>query len=149
MTNIHTKILVLGASGATGKLVVQQVLERGHHVKVIVRPTSKIQPNWINNNNITIVRSEISRMTVDDLSDHLLDCDSVACCLGHNPDIKGLFGKPKTLVTDAIRLVCQAYIINNPTKRLKIILMNTAGNSNRDLNEHCSNTQKVIIAFIS
>lgn len=31
------EILVVGASGATGRLLVEQLLKRGHLVKVIVR----------------------------------------------------------------------------------------------------------------
>ena len=36
------KILVVGASGKTGRNVVKQLLELGHYVHIIVRTTSNI-----------------------------------------------------------------------------------------------------------
>ncbi|MCH9670019.1 MAG: NAD(P)H-binding protein, partial [Gammaproteobacteria bacterium] len=36
------EILVVGASGATGRLLVAQLLERGFFVRAIIRPTAKL-----------------------------------------------------------------------------------------------------------
>jgi uncharacterized protein YbjT (DUF2867 family) len=36
------KLLVLGATGATGRLVVDQALAAGHHVRALVRPPEKL-----------------------------------------------------------------------------------------------------------
>lgn len=44
--------LVVGASGATGKQLVEQLLNMEQKVKVIVRPTGKIPEAWKNNQNI-------------------------------------------------------------------------------------------------
>jgi len=41
--------LVAGASGATGKHLVEQLLQMGHQVKVIVRPSAKIINEWDSN----------------------------------------------------------------------------------------------------
>ena len=49
--------LVLGATGATGKQLVEQLLIMGQKVKVIVRPTGKIPDNWKSNDNISIIKS--------------------------------------------------------------------------------------------
>ena len=38
--------LVVGASGATGKQLIEQLLNRGQKVKVVVRPTGKIIDTW-------------------------------------------------------------------------------------------------------
>jgi hypothetical protein len=46
-----------------------------------------------------------------------------------------MFGYPALLVTDAIEKVCLALEKTNADKKIKIILMNTTGNSNRDLSE--------------
>src|ERR1700680_2079640 len=41
-----TKIIVLGASGATGKHVAQQAVDAGHEVSVVVRTPSKLPASW-------------------------------------------------------------------------------------------------------
>jgi len=40
--------LVVGASGATGKKLVEQLLKMEQKIKVIVRPTGKIPDSWKN-----------------------------------------------------------------------------------------------------
>ena len=42
-------ILVVGASGVTGRWLVEELLNRGHNVKVIVRSPEKL-PDLIKNN---------------------------------------------------------------------------------------------------
>lgn len=142
------KTLVVGASGATGKHLVEQLLVAGQKVKIIIRPLSKIPDGWGANNNIEIINSNISELGADKLSEHLKDCQAVASCLGHNLTLKGIYGKPRKLVTNAVRVLCEA-IIKNPTdKPIKFVLMNTAGNSNRDLNEPVSFGEKIIIGLL-
>ena len=46
--------LVLGASGATGKQLVEQLLNMRQEVKVVIRPTGKIPDTWKNNVKISI-----------------------------------------------------------------------------------------------
>ena len=41
MTLLKMKVLVFGASGATGSNFVSQALEKGHHVRAFVRDPSK------------------------------------------------------------------------------------------------------------
>ena len=42
------KILVFGATGRTGKEVVKQALEKGHHVTAVVRTPEKVDIQWVN-----------------------------------------------------------------------------------------------------
>lgn len=126
--------LVVGASGATGKHLVNLLLKSGRKVKIIVRSTLNLPENWKNNTQLTIIHSNITEMSVEKISEIIADCDSVASCLGHNLTWKGVFGKPRRLVTDAVALLCNAIIIkNNSTEPIKFVLMNTTGNRNRDL----------------
>jgi uncharacterized protein YbjT (DUF2867 family) len=74
--------LVVGASGATGKQLVEQLLNKGQKVKVIVRPAGKKVDTWRNNDNITIIKANISEISVDEMVNYLIDCQSVASCLG-------------------------------------------------------------------
>lgn len=100
--------LVLGATGATGKQLVEQLLNMEQKVKVIVRPTGKIPDSWRSNDNITIIKAAIAKMSVSEMTNYMSDCQSVASCLGHNITVQGVFGKPRNLVSDAIRLLIDA-----------------------------------------
>ncbi len=140
--------LVLGASGATGKQLVEQLLNMGQKVKVIVRPTGKITDKWENNEKISIIKTNISEVSVEEMIDYLTDCQSVVSCLGHNITLKGIFGKPRRLVTDAVKLLCKAMQENSPENPIKFVLMNTTANRNRDLNEHISIAEKMVMGLI-
>lgn len=141
-------VLVVGASGATGKLLVEQLLKSGQRIKIFVRSTSNIPGSWSNNDNITIIKENITQISVDDMANHLSDCQAVASCLGHNLTWKGLYGKPRRLVTEAVKLICDAISKNKPEKPLKFVLMNTAGNSNRDIDEPISFAQKALVGLL-
>lgn len=140
--------LVVGASGATGKLLVEQLLNAGQRVKIIVRSTSKIPDSWSSSNRIEIIKSNFNEIDVNELAEHLKDCSAAASCLGHNLTLKGIYGKPRKLVTDSVRLLCEAIIKNSPEKPFKFVLMNTAGNSNRDLDEPVSVGEKIVIGLL-
>ena len=47
--------IVIGASGATGKQLIEELLNVGQKVKVIVRPTGKTPDAWKNNDKISII----------------------------------------------------------------------------------------------
>ena len=140
--------LVIGASGATGKLLVEQLLESGQKVKIIVRPTSNISPDWNSNNQVTMIKRGIAEITIKEMCGYISDCHSVAFCLGHNISWKGIFGKPRNLVAAAVDVVCKAIRKNAPDKSIKFVLMNTAGNWNRDLNEPISIGERVVIGLL-
>lgn len=141
-------ILVLGASGATGKHLVEQLISAGQKLKIIIRPSSKIPDSWLNNNQVQVIHAPLSAMNIDEMAQHIADCQAVASCLGHNMTWKGIYGKPRLLVTDTIALACQSILKNKPEQAVKVILMNTAGNSNRDLKEPVSGKEKLIIGLI-
>ena len=140
--------LVVGASGATGKQLVEQLLSMGQKVKVVVRPSGKTNDTWKNDDNISIIKANISEISVNEMMNYLIDCQSIASCLGHNITLKGIFGKPKELVTDAVKLLCMAIQKNSPDKPIKFVLMNTTGNRNRDLNEPISIGEKLVMGLI-
>lgn len=140
--------LVVGASGATGKQMVQQLLNMGETVKVIVRSSANIPESWLNNTRVIIVRDTISEMEVQTMMNHVKDCRAVASCLGHNLTFKGIYGKPRKLVTKAVRLICNAIKQNAPDKPIKFVLMNTTGNRNKDINEPVSFGQKVVVGLV-
>lgn len=137
--------LVVGASGATGQLLISQLLERGELVKIIVRTLNSLPETVKNHENLTVIQASILDLSDTEMMQHAKDCDAVASCLGHNLSFKGMFGQPHRLVTDATRRLCNAIKANNPDKPVKFILMNTTGNRNRDRSEPISFGQKCVI----
>ncbi len=140
--------LVVGASGATGKQLVEQLLNMEQNVKVIIRSPEKLPKSWQNNDRLSIIHASVLDISEDEMTEYVQDCDGVASCLGHNMSWKGLYGEPRELVTDAVKLLCNAIKKNAFDKPIKFVLMNTTGNSNRDLNEPISFAQKCVIGLL-
>ncbi|MBI9044475.1 MAG: SDR family oxidoreductase [Anaerolineaceae bacterium] len=141
-------ILIVGASGATGRLLTEELLNRGQFVKVIVRTPDKLPEAIRKHDNLSVIHASILDLSEAELAQHVKGCDAVVSCLGHNLDLKGLYGHPRKLVTDASHRLNDAIQANAPVKPIKFILMNTAGNSNRDLNEPISIAQKCVIGIV-
>jgi len=140
--------LVVGASGATGKKLVEQLLNTKQKVKVIVRSPEKLPESWKNNDQLSIIQASVLDISEDEMAEYLQDCNAVASCLGHNMSWKGIYGKPRKLVTDAVTLICNAIKKNAPDTPMKFGLMNTTGNRNRDLNEPISLGQRFVIGLL-
>ena len=141
-------ILVVGASGATGRLLTEELLKRGQFVKVIVRTPVKLPAALRNHDNLSVIQASILDLSDVELAQHVKGCDAVASCLGHNMNMKGIFGHPRKLVTDASRRLSDAIKAITPEKPVKLVLMNTTGNRNRDLNEPVSFAQKLVIGLL-
>ena len=140
--------LVVGASGATGRLLVEQLLEREQQVRIVVRSTENLPDYLMSHNNLSVVHASVLDLSDIEMAQHVRGCDAIASCLGHNLSLKGIFGPPRRLVTDATRRLCGAVKENRPKSPVKFVLMNTTGNSNRDLNEQISIGQKCVIALL-
>ena len=137
--------LVVGASGATGRLLVEQLLNRGQSVKIIVRVLDTLPETIKNHDNASVVQASVLDISDEEMVKHVKGCDAVASCLGHNMSFKGVYGQPRRLVTDATRRLCNAIKANKAETPVKFVLMNTTGNSNRDLSEKISFGQKCVI----
>lgn len=141
-------ILVAGATGATGRLLVTQLLDRGQNVKAIVRSPDSLPDSIRHHERLTIVHAGLLDLTDDELAQHVQGCTAVASCLGHTLNFKGIYGNPRRLLTDATIRLCKAIHSNNPDTTTKFVLMNTAGNSNRDLHEPMSFAEKCIVGLV-
>lgn len=141
-------ILVVGASGATGSQLVEQLLNQNHKVKVIVRSPQKLPEAWKTHANLQIISASLLELSDAQLSKIVSNCNAVASCLGHNLTWKGIYGQPRKLVTEAVQRLCLAIQSNNPQNPTKFVLMNTTGNRNRDLNEPISFAQKCVIGLL-
>lgn len=141
-------VLVVGASGATGRKLVEQLLIEKHKVKVIVRSLEKLPEPWKINNDLQIITASVLELSDAEMTKIVSDCDAVASCLGHRLTFKGIYGKPRRLVTDATKRLCSAIGSNNKNNPTKFVLMNTTGNRNRDLKEAISFAQKCVIGLL-
>ena len=140
--------LVVGASGATGRRLVDQLLARGEPVRAILRSSEGLPDHWHNNNQLELVIGSISELSDAELLEHSSGCKAIASCLGHSMSFAGIYGKPRRLVTDAVHRLCATATTQQPAQPLKFVLMNATGNRNRDLNEPISFAQHCVIGLI-
>jgi len=119
--------LVVGATGATGRLLVQQLLDRGHAVRAIVRSAGGLPAPVRHHPAMTVVEAGISTLADARLAEIARGCDAVASCLGHRVSFKGIFGPPYRLVTTATRRLCASVRANAPARPVRFVLMSSAG----------------------
>lgn len=131
-----TTTLVVGATGKTGRSLVEQLLRESNKVRVIVRSSHKLSDEVLKNPNLTVLQAALLDLSDEQLAAQVKDCDAVVSCLGHVLDFSGMFGEPKKLCTDATRRLCNAIENNNPPEPIKFILMNTVGVGNPYLEEN-------------
>lgn len=141
-------VLVVGATGATGRLLVEQLLDQEETVKAIVRSTKSLPERLVSNDRLLITQASLLEMTDAELEAHVQGCHAVASCLGHNLSVKGLFGHPRRLVTDSVKRLCKAIEKTNPAKPLKFVLMNTTGNQNKKAGEKVSLRHSIVVGLL-
>jgi len=101
-------VLVVGAGGAMGRLLVDQLLvdqlfNRGEAVRAIVRSPERLPELLRDGDNLTVVYANVLALSAAEVSQQVVGCRAIAFCLGHNLTFKGTFGQPRQLVTDATR----------------------------------------------
>jgi putative NADH-flavin reductase len=112
------KILILGITGRTGRLVAAEAIKRGHEVVGIARDKSKI----------SLKEAEISEGTPYDyktVQKAIDDCDSVISTLNIFPQSQGLFGKIRTPL-DSMSLSINNIVKLMEEKGIKRIVVMTA-----------------------
>jgi len=93
------KVVIFGATGLSGKVILKEVLSEKHHVTILVRNANDIT---IQDKNLTVVQgSVLDRNTVNRV---LKNQDAVIQCLGVGG--KGN-GKPTTFVSDANKIIME------------------------------------------
>jgi nucleoside-diphosphate-sugar epimerase len=139
--------LVLGATGATGRHLVTQLLARGEHVRAMVRSLERV-PDQLRDERVELVEGNVLELDDAGLDELVAGCTGFASCLGHNLTFKGIYGHPRRLVADSVTRVCEAIHRMAPEKPVRFTLMNTAGNSNRDLDEPLGLGARIVIGAL-
>ena len=124
MSATHT-VLVLGGTGRTGRLVVQQLLDRGVAVRAIVRSADRLPVGAAEAPGLTVVEADLPSLTEQELLHQLHGCDAVISCLGHTLSLKGVFGAPRDLVARTVSRVCRAADVLEPSEPIKVVVMSS------------------------
>lgn len=131
------KVMVLGATGATGHLVVKQLLDAECDVVALVRNTEVLAEhprlNQVNNTALSLESQHLQRL--------ISDCDAVISCLGHNMTLQGVYGAPRMLVTNSLQRVI-SLTSKQRERPLKLVLMSSAGVRNLVLQERVEQSEK-------
>ena len=140
--------LVVGATGATGKLLVTELLARGERVRALVRRAEGLPEALRGDPRVEVIEGSILGLGDAGLAPLVDGCGAVASCLGHTLSLRGVFGPPRRLVTDSVRRLCAAIRAGRPASPVRFVLMNTAGNANRDLKEPRTPGERLALALI-
>ncbi|ASF39087.1 hypothetical protein CEH05_08150 [Halobacillus halophilus] len=141
------RVLVLGASGATGKEVVRQLIKRQINTRILIRKTAVLSEDIQNHPLVETVKGNINELTDSEMSVLLHDCTTIISCLGHNVTFRGMFGKPRYLVLDAIKRITET-IKKDPSKNIKLILMSTTAYTNPVSGEKNSIAERMVFSLL-
>lgn len=103
------RILVVGATGGTGREIVKQALERGHDVVALARNPSKLD---LKHERLRVVKGDVTDPSTLDAA--VRDVDAVVCALGH----KRWLG-PSNILSQGTRNIIAA-MEKNGVKRLVV-----------------------------
>ena len=78
------KIFVFGATGPTGKLVVQELLDKNYKVKALARNPQSLSS--FNNRNLTIIQGDVFQLGT--YQNEIIDCQCIISVLGTGKSVK-------------------------------------------------------------
>jgi hypothetical protein len=119
------RVLLLGGTGRTGKHVLSQLLERGVEVRAIVRSAQRLPEGTTSRAGMTLVEADLLSLSQMELLEQVRGCDAIVSCLGHNTDLKGIFGPPHNLVTSATQRMCNVVAELRPATPVRFVLMSS------------------------
>jgi len=93
------KVVIFGATGFSGKAILDETLKQGYEVTILVRDKTRIN---INHENLTVIKGDV--MNAKTIALLLSNKDAVIQCLGIGG--KG-DGKPNSFVSDATKLIVE------------------------------------------
>jgi nucleoside-diphosphate-sugar epimerase len=123
--NTKYTVLLVGGTGRTGRRVLEQLLSCDIGVRAIVRSADRLPKGAAQDPRLELVEADLLSLSDEDLLRNVRGCDAVISCLGHVLSLKGIFGPPRDLVTQATRRLCRAIVAAQPTTPVKFILMSS------------------------
>jgi len=141
------KVLILGASGATGKLVAIHLIKKQINIRVVVRENALLSQEILKNPLVEIVKGNITEFDNSKITNLIEDCEAVVSCLGHNITFKGMFGKPHNLVNNTLINICEK-VKEKTDNNVKFILMSTTGYTNAEIGEKNSLSERVVLSLL-
>lgn len=120
LLNTNMKVLILGATGYSGKAILMEALYQNHEVTVLVRNKSKVT---VHHPNLSILEGDALDTRI--IANALENQEAVIQCLGVGG--KG-DGKPNTVVSDATKILVEA-METSRVERLIALSNVGAGNS--------------------
>ena len=120
-----------------------QLLQQKQNVHAIVRSKQRlldslneIEPKSSSQfaNQLEVTEASLLDLSDEEMKKATNNCNAVVSCLGHNLTFQGIFAKPRRLVSDATRRLCEAIEANYDSKpdsekkdiqKTKFILMGT------------------------
>jgi nucleoside-diphosphate-sugar epimerase len=124
-THAEKTVLLLGGTGRTGGRVLRQLLDRGVHVRALVRSAERLPAGVADDPRLTVVEADPLSLSDDQIKEQVAGCDVIISCLGHTISAQGVFGKPRDLVTRSVERVCRAARDLRPAQPVRLILMST------------------------
>lgn len=139
------KTFLAGATGATGSLLLRTMLNDGHEIVAVVRSKNRIPEDLQNHPQLQLTEASLLDLSNSELRTLLKGCTAVGICLGHNINFKGIYGKPRMLVRDAVIKLCETIDTDIP---VRFVLMNTSGNRNKERNEKVSVGHHMVVGLL-
>jgi uncharacterized protein YbjT (DUF2867 family) len=93
-----SRVLVIGATGGTGRQLVTRALERGYAVTALVRDPSRLQ---VNHPKLTVIQGDV--LDADAVANTVRGQDAVLCALGHKR-----FFAPTRILSEGTRNILRA-----------------------------------------
>ncbi|SHN33972.1 NAD(P)H-binding protein [Gracilibacillus kekensis] len=142
------KVLVLGASGATGQQVVRELIKRKINTRILIRESAVLLDDIKDSTFVETIKGNISELNDNELTFLLQDCNVVISCLGHNMTFQGMFGKPRYLVYDAVKKICET-TKSNSGNNIKFILMSTTAYTNQLSGEENPWRERILLSLLN
>ncbi len=124
-THAEQTVLLLGGTGRTGGRVLRQLLDRGVHVRALVRSAERLPAGVADDPRLTVVEADLLSLSDEQVKGQVDGCDVVISCLGHTISAQGVFGKPRDLVTRSVERVYRALRELRPAQPVRLVLMSS------------------------
>jgi nucleoside-diphosphate-sugar epimerase len=116
-------VLLLGGTGRTGLCVLDELTKHGARVRAIVRSASKLPAELRARPTLEVIEASLLDLADAELERQVRGCDAVVSCLGHVASLRGVYGAPRDLVTQAVARVTRAVHAIGPTRPTRLVLM--------------------------